>query len=432
MAFNTSIPELIDRNQNGLLGKAPHWERVRLGDVVAVKNGAAFKSKYFNSDGRGMPLLRIRDVVRGDTETWYDGPFDDNDVVRPGDLVIGMDGDFNHALWSGPPALLNQRVCRLDFKNDLLSRAFVLHVLGGYLEAVNLATPSVTVKHLSSRTVADLLLPHPASEEQDRITERIDSLALSVTTGADALTRALNATDRYRRALLAACFPGVGVDLARLEEVAAVQSGIAKGKPKATQVEALPYVRTANVQAGYLDLETVKTLLVTPEQRHKYSLQPDDVLILEGGDADKVGRGWIWEGQIAECLHQNHVFSVRPDKDLLLPRYLAHYVNAPQARIYFLGVAKQTVNLASINRTNLMALPVPLPPLAEQQSIVDTLDRQLAAVDAAAANLRTRLFDADRLMRSLLAAATDGRLLGAAPRAAALKTSSRHAIPVGA
>src|SRR4051794_8951841 len=131
MAFTTPIPELIERNSNGLLGKHPSWERVRLGDVVTVQNGAAFKSEYFNTEGRGMPLLRIRDIVPGDTETWYDGPYEDEFIVQPGDLVIGMDGDFNHALWSGPPALLNQRVCRLVFRTETLRREYVAHVLGG-------------------------------------------------------------------------------------------------------------------------------------------------------------------------------------------------------------------------------------------------------------------------------------------------------------
>lgn len=107
MALTASVDDLVARNENGLLGKHPTWARVRLGDVATVQNGFAFESRYFNTEGRGVPLLRIRDVVRGSTETWYEGPYDEAYVVQRDDLVTGMDGDFNHALWRGPPALLN-------------------------------------------------------------------------------------------------------------------------------------------------------------------------------------------------------------------------------------------------------------------------------------------------------------------------------------
>src|SRR4051794_32463182 len=106
MAVTMAVGELIERNPNGLLGKHRSWDRIRLGDAVTVQNGFEFRSARFNREGRGMPLLRIRDILRGATETWYDGPFNEEYVVHPGDLVIGMDGTFNHALWSGPPALL--------------------------------------------------------------------------------------------------------------------------------------------------------------------------------------------------------------------------------------------------------------------------------------------------------------------------------------
>jgi type I restriction enzyme, S subunit len=173
----------------------------------------------------------------------------------------------------------------------------------------------------------------------------------------------------------------------------------------------MPYIRTANVQALRLDLEQVKTLQVTPEQRDKHRLQADDVLILEGGDADKVGRGWIWSGEVKACLHQNHVFAVRPDRRFLLPRFLAYYVNAPQARSYFLSVAKQTTNLASINKSNLKNLPVPVPTLEQQHHRVSKLDQQLSATARMEASLSARLGDAEILRRSILRAAFEGRLV---------------------
>jgi type I restriction enzyme S subunit len=172
-----------------------------------------------------------------------------------------------------------------------------------------------------------------------------------------------------------------------LSEVAAIQSGLAKGRPGASTALELPYIRTANVQAGRLDLSEVKTLRVTAEQSEKHRLRHEDVLVLEGGDADKVGRGWLWESQVPDCLHQNHVFAVRTDRTQLLPRYLALFINSPRARAYFLACAKQTTNLASINKRQLAALPVPLVPLAQQHAVVDWVEQEIARIDAGAVAL---------------------------------------------
>jgi type I restriction enzyme S subunit len=185
----------------------------------------------------------------------------------------------------------------------------------------------------------------------------------------------------------------------QLADVAVVQSGITKGRPRDAAVTELPYLRTANVQAMRLDLDVIKTIPATIEQGERHRLQDGDVLVLEGGDADKVGRGWLWESQIPDCLHQNHVFAVRTDRGRLIPRFLAYYINAPQARAYFLACAKQTTNLASINRKNLAGLPVPLPDLSMQQQIVALLDRRLARIAKATvhfdrAEARLRLYRA--------------------------------------
>jgi len=193
-----------------------------------------------------------------------------------------------------------------------------------------------------------------------------------------------------------------------LQEVAHIQSGLAKGRSGPEATLELPYIRTANVQAGWLDLAEMKTLFVTPQQSIKHRLEHEDVLILEGGDADKVGRGWIWESQVPDCLHQNHVFAVRTDPEVLSPRYLAYYVNSPAARRYFLACAKQTTNLASINRRQLSALPVPLPSLEAQLTAVSAVERYLSRVDEGVRNFETALKAAEMMRLVLLERCWDG------------------------
>jgi type I restriction enzyme S subunit len=260
-----------------------------------------------------------------------------------------------------------------------------------------------------------LLVPLPPRREQDRIVESLGEQLANVKSGASSLQQALARLRQYRAACLASAFSGdaTGVVMteAVLDSLAHVQSGIAKGRPAGEDVLEMPYIRTANVQGGYLDLSVIKTLPVTGEQKAKHLLRNGDVLVLEGGDADKVGRGWLWSGEIPDCLHQNHVFAVRPHSGSLLSKYLAYFVNAPQARRYFLACAKQTTNLASINKRQLKALPVHIPmDTEEQHAIVARLDNQLRSAALYEAHVREQLQQSAALRTSLLNAACVGRL----------------------
>ena len=157
-----------------------------------------------------------------------------------------------------------------------------------------------------------------------------------------------------------------------LASVAHVQTGLAKNKAVNEGIE-IPYLRVANVQDGYVDLAELKSVMVNQSSIDRHRLRVGDVLFTEGGDADKLGRGCVWRGQVDPCLHQNHVFAVRPIDARLAPDFLAAWAAAPPGKAYFMDCAKQTTNLASINSTQLKAFPVPLPDRDEQSEIIDTL-----------------------------------------------------------
>lgn len=158
-----------------------------------------------------------------------------------------------------------------------------------------------------------------------------------------------------------------------LENVAKVQTGIAKGKPVSRDSVSVPYLRVANVQDGYVDLSVVKEVTVRPSEVGRYRLRRGDVLFTEGGDFDKLGRGTVWQGEIDLCLHQNHVFAVRPNTKRLLPEILALQASSGHGRRYFQLSSKQSTNLASINSTQLKQFPVLLPPLPEQRKVAAIL-----------------------------------------------------------
>jgi type I restriction enzyme S subunit len=171
-----------------------------------------------------------------------------------------------------------------------------------------------------------------------------------------------------------------------LGECCQVQTGIAKGrKVNADDAITVPYLRVANVQDGRLDLTEVKLITIRKSEFPRFSLCPGDVVLTEGGDLDKLGRGFIWNGQVAECVHQNHIFAVRPDPSRLSSEFIAYQTQSTYGKRYFLSVAHKTTNLACINTSKLKAFPVLLPTGAEQKEIVTILQlldrRQSIAVD---------------------------------------------------
>ena len=169
-----------------------------------------------------------------------------------------------------------------------------------------------------------------------------------------------------------------------LECLADIVSGITKGrKTTETDLQEVPYMAVSNVKNGYIDWTTVKTILATRQEMEQYRLLPDDILMTEGGDPDKVGRGAIIKNPLENSIHQNHIFRVRLDESELLPSFFAEYLQHQKAKRYFLGCAKQTTGIASINMRQLKSLPVLLPPLSLQNefaAFVERVDQQKQTV----------------------------------------------------
>lgn len=158
-----------------------------------------------------------------------------------------------------------------------------------------------------------------------------------------------------------------------LDRHAEIRTGLAKGKKGLRDPIQRPYLRVANVQDGYLDLKEIKMIDVERSEADRYTLRPGDVLLTEGGDFDKLGRGAVWNGEISACLHQNHIFVVRPNPAELLPQFLAYQTGNDYGKRYFQACSKQSTNLASINSAQLKQFPLLLPPLDEQQRMIEIL-----------------------------------------------------------
>ena len=129
----------------------------------------------------------------------------------------------------------------------------------------------------------------------------------------------------------------------------------------------------------------------------------------EGGDLDKLGRGTTWNGEIGNCLHQNHVFAVRPDQDKLIPDYLALITRTAHARAYFESTGTKTTNLASTSTSKIRDFRIPLIALPDQTRIVCEIDswlEEIAKIKAILMLQRTLL--TERRQAVITAAVTGG------------------------
>jgi len=190
---------------------------------------------------------------------------------------------------------------------------------------------------------------------------------------------------------------------ANLDAIAEVKGGITKDSKRnhTPSSRLVPYLRVANVQRGYIDLSEVKEIEADEEIIKVLSLQRGDILFNEGGDRDKLGRGWVWNEEIPECIHQNHVFRARVFAQAVNPKFVSWYGNTFGQQFFF-DEGKHTTNLASISMTKLKGLPIPLPSFAEQERIVAEIERRLSMVDELEATITANLQRALRLRKGIL------------------------------
>jgi type I restriction enzyme S subunit len=201
---------------------------------------------------------------------------------------------------------------------------------------------------------------------------------------------------------------------ARLDSIAFVGTGMSVSKSrKVIDPVDVAYLRVANVQRGYLVLDKMKKMPIEKDKLSDLELQEWDVLYNEGGDIDKLGRGWIWENQVKPCITQNHVFRASPYiKERSHSVFLSIWGNT-FGQDYFIDTGKQTTNLASINKGVLSAFPTPLPPIEEQKTIIDIVEEKLASITRLEVEVNNQLIKAEKNKQSILASAFSGGLVEA-------------------
>lgn len=373
--------------------------------------------------------------------------------LQPGDLLIARMPDplGRSCIFPdiGMPSVTAVDVCIWRAAPDTIDARWLMHFVNSpeVRDAIQSQASGTTRQRVSGGNLKRLPVPVPPAQEQRRIVAKLDSLRARSARARQELDHIPKLIERYKQAILAKAFSGeltkdwreqhpcdasqfmttTGIAVAtnnaadplpegwcwaHAGEICAIKSGIALGKKRSadTQLVELPYLRVANVQRGWLDLSEIKTTLVTPREAEALYLQAGDVLMNEGGDRDKLGRGWVWEGEIKSCIHQNHVFRLRPKSSLIPSRYISYYANEFGQR-YFLDEGKQTTNLASISMSKVSALPIPMCTPNEMKVIVQRIEAAFAWLD----KIATEHARADHLLpkldQAILAKAFRGELV---------------------
>ncbi len=349
-------------------------EQRPLGDLASFVNGCAFKPSDWEDSG--LPIVRIQNLTGSqDKFNRTTRKVNKRYYIDDGDLLISWSASLGAYIWNGGKAVLNQHIFKAVPHEDV-DKEYLYFVVQHVLDILKAKTHGSTMKHVKRGDFEGTLVPFPPLTEQRHI---VDILKRT-----DSIRRLRKQAQDTARQLIPALFIEIFGDPAAnpncwiikpLKEVADIGSGVTKGrKLDGHQTVELPYLAVSNVQDGYLNLTKIKSIQAKPAEIEKYQVLPGDFLMTEGGDPDKLGRGAIWNGEIDVCLHQNHVFKVRCNKEVLLPEYLRSLVGSHYGKGYFLRVAKQTTGIASINKTQLGNFPVLVPPVEEQNNFLVRLE----------------------------------------------------------
>ena len=400
-------------------------------ETLSEQTDADYELQYVdisNVDSLG----KIRTIA---TYPFADAPTRARRRVRDGDVIISCVRTYLQAIApiEAPPdnLIVSTGFAVVRPSADVLDAAFSRYALRepSFLAEVEMRSVGVSYPALNASDLGDIPVHLPPEPHQRAIADYLNREMARLDALVAAKERALALLAEKSRALITRavtrgldpCVPlrDSGIPwlgkmpahwaVTRLKFVARVRTGIALGKRFGNKlVREYPYLRVANVQDGHLDLSDVKSISVPDDEARLYHLRAGDVLMNEGGDADKLGRGAIWTGQISPCLHQNHVFAVRPRR--LSPAWLNSWISSDVAKAYFESRAKQSTNLASISTSNLNEMPLLKPPDQEQKTIVDYVTRYTARID----NVRKATERTTALLKerraALIAAAVTGRV----------------------
>lgn len=369
----------------------------RLGDFVEILSGFAFDAANFSDEG-DIALIRIRDVLRGRSNTFYRGAYDEKYLINEGEILIGMDGEFNRARWQSAPALLNQRVCKISSNSPRLADEYLFHFLPAALKSIEDATSFVTVKHLSAKQIRDIEIPLPPVEEQRRIATILDQAETLRTQRRQALAH----LDTLTQSLFLDIF-GEQSDfpLVPLDQVCELITDGTHYTPTYAE-EGVIFLSAKNVTSGRIDWAQIKHIPESLHQELHKRVAPKlgDVLMAKNGTTG-----------VAAIVDRDCTFDIYVSLALLRPSssigsvFLHAALNSPLSKKQF-NAALKGIGVPNLHLRDIRGAKIPVPPLSLQQ----TFATRIQAIEALKATHRSALAQLDALFASLQQRAFAGEL----------------------
>lgn len=357
----------------------------KLIDICDIQYGYAFDSACFTEDDSYLPLVRIRDVKRGFSETFYSGEYPEEYVIHKGDLIVGMDGEFNIARWKSIDALLNQRVCKLKAKEGT-NEEYLRFALVKALKTIEDKTAFVTVKHLSAKELNKLELDMPGIEEQNVRAESMAKLEKVISHRKEELS----ALDNLIKARFVELFECGDHEIVKASDVC---DFITKGTTPPTgeiteeyENGKIPFLKVYNLSfTGEMLFDENPQYILAETHNGKLArskVYPNDVLMNIVGPP--LGKFTLVTDEFEEW-NINQAIAIFRAKERILPRFLLHALMQPKVLEPFIGQAVG-IRQQNLSLEQCRNLQFPLPSLEEQKSFVEfaeQLDKSKVAVQKA-------------------------------------------------
>jgi len=339
--------------------------RVQVSKAVRIQNGFAFESELFSEKRVGLPVARIRDVVRGYSETYYTGEYPKEYEIDNGDLLIGMDGEFNVGVWRGGRALLNQRVCKIIPEDGIADKHYLKHRLALLVKQMEAETPYVTVKHLSSEELKVEEIELPPLPEQKQIAAILEK--------AEQLRRARRYARQLSDSFLQSVFLEMFGDLAANVKgwetsifsdliVSGPQNGIYK--PASAYGSGTPILRIDAFYNGVVtDIAKLKRVRVNQREIDLYGLQENNFVINRVNSRSHLGKSALIPSLREPTVFESNMMRLRTDSHRVHPIYMLHFLQTPFLNRQIQSAGKDAVNQASINQEDVESFQIRVPPL---------------------------------------------------------------------
>ena len=345
-----------------------------LPEICKIQYGYAFDSAKF-SESAGIPLVRIRDVVRGFSETYTAEECGAEYVVHDGDMLIGMDGEFNISHWKGGKAYLNQRVCRL-IPTDKVDALYLFYFMPKALKAIEDKTPFVTVKHLSAKELNKIVVPIPEMEEQKKIASSLQKVDKLISLRKEQLAKLdLLVKSRFIELFGDPETNPKGLEKVLLSDIAEYFNGLTYSPDNVTN-DGTIVLRSSNIQNSQLDF--ADTVRVNSSIKDKLFVKDNDILMCSrNGSARLVGKVALIKNLSEPMTFGAFMMIIR---SRYYP-YLMTYFQMDAFRRQIATGATTTINQITGNMLNKISLPLPnMADINEFATFVEQTDKSKLAI----------------------------------------------------